>query len=134
MDKLCVITCECVGYNIFEEEILKSDQWVALKLLQWLFLKKELLEPHLKITYNISPGTIFYVDSESEVRISIFDLCHVLWPDLRWLITNKTNDTAILAQQIQIFPHPDFTRCGIQLCGSCNLFWDTQSSIQCFII
>ena len=44
--------------------------------------KNKLLEPHLKITNNISPGTIFYVDSESEVRISISDLHHVLWPDL----------------------------------------------------
>jgi hypothetical protein len=26
IDKLCVITCQCVGYNIFEEEISKSDQ------------------------------------------------------------------------------------------------------------
>ena len=26
MDKLYVTTCECVGYNLFEEEMSKSDQ------------------------------------------------------------------------------------------------------------
>ena len=36
---------------------------------------------------------------------------------------------AILAQQIHIFPHPDFTRCGLRLCGSCNLFHSVQYSV-----
>ena len=77
---------------------------------------------------------IFYVDSEYEVRNSIFDLHHVLWPDLWWITLNKTNDMGILVQQIQIFPHPDLTWCGLQLSGSCNCFWDIWSSIWCFII
>ena len=90
-----------------------------------MFPKKELFEPHIKITYNISPGTIFTYIQNLKSEFPYFICVMLLWPDLRWITTNQTNDMAILAQQIQIFPCLDFTRC-LQLSGSCN-FWNICS-------
>ena len=42
----------------------------------------EWIKPHQLIVYDISPGSDFHSESESEVRMLIFHLCHTLEPDL----------------------------------------------------
>ena len=47
-----------------------------------IMVKMELMKPYLDVTYYTSPGPIFYVDSEYDVRNQIWDLCQVLWVGL----------------------------------------------------
>ena len=56
--------------------------YLLLQPLQSILPKMAYMKPYLDVTYYTSPGPIFHVDSESEVIISILDLCHVLWADL----------------------------------------------------
>ena len=45
----------------------------------WALLPKmEYVKPHKNITYDMSPGPVFHVDSEYEVRIPIFHLHQML--------------------------------------------------------
>jgi hypothetical protein len=44
--------------------------------------KMESMKPHPYVMYYTSPGLIFHVDSEYEVRNQILDWYHVLWADL----------------------------------------------------
>ena len=40
------------------------------------------LKPCYNMTYCMSPGPVFHVDSGSEIRIPIFCLWHLIWPTL----------------------------------------------------
>ena len=47
--------------------------------------KNASIKPYPDVIYYTSPGPVFHVDSESEVRISILYPCHQLWSDLCWM-------------------------------------------------
>ena len=71
-------TCNTLG---------KGDCWYIFLLQQSqpILPKIESLKPYPDIMYYTSPGPIFHVDSEYEVRNQILDLCHVLSADLCWM-------------------------------------------------
>ena len=49
----------------------------------WSILPKmESMKPYPHVMHYTSPGPIFHVDLEYEVRNQIWDLCQVLWADL----------------------------------------------------
>ena len=57
-----------------EKGIIISGLWSLLEQIQWLLSKMVQMKSHQNITYCTSPGLVFYVDLESEVRIPIFHL------------------------------------------------------------
>ena len=84
----------CLGL-IFQYEF-NSDVCIVIGLPYFVILTMPLLEwvkPHQYIVYDISLGSDFHPGSESEVRMSIFHLCHMLEPDL-YQQTPKPKETS----------------------------------------
>ena len=57
-------------------------QHPLLRQLRSILPKMESMKPYPDVMYYTSPGPIFNVDSEYEVRNQIWDLCWVLWAGL----------------------------------------------------
>ena len=66
----------------WKKGLLISVQYTLLQQSQSILPKIELMKPYPDIMYYTSPGPIFHVDSEYEVRNQILNVCHVLWADL----------------------------------------------------
>jgi hypothetical protein len=61
-----------------EEGIIISGPQSLLEQIQQLLPKMGQLKQCCNMTYCMSPGPVFYVDSGSEVRIPIFCLWHLI--------------------------------------------------------
>ena len=68
------------------------------------------MKPYPDVTYYTSPGPIFHVDSEYEVRNQIWDLCQVLWAGLSLFVKFQALFCTYSTQYLKF---------------SCKIFWST---------
>ena len=66
----------------WEKGLLIFVQYTLLQQSHSILPKIESMKPYSDNMYYTSPGPIFHIDSEYEVRNQILDVCHVSWADL----------------------------------------------------
>jgi hypothetical protein len=82
---------KCNRDYTFTKRPLISAQYASLHLLRWMLPEMESMKSCLDLTCCILPEPIFLLNSAFQVRISIFNLSHALWPNWYWIATYKVD-------------------------------------------